>query len=342
MKAAIIVTVSLIIGGLSYATISLQSANSRLENQLQTAMRYQQQLQEQTELYTRQRLNFEQRQAEFEDELLEASTLLSSLNSALSEAEQRANPEYEALLEQARREIAAAEGQHSRRGGPGGGMALFSNPDATRKMAEDRIAGGFVDYLEGLGISSSQTDNIYEALVDFNDARYQMLGQLMEGNLTSDQAAAMFGPDAMVENLADLLTPEQAAELGAYNIGVNEGAARQVYSSMIASGGSAISGESQDLVMNTLMDELYSVQNNYGALVADDGSMTSAYNDKLAAFERARDRLEGDLNSDQLAQFDGFVQSQAGAVDLVLEASEDGAGNVQVRNMKVGAENLPN
>ena len=47
MKAAITATVSAIIGGLAYVTIALQSANSRLEEQLQSAMSYQQQLQEQ-------------------------------------------------------------------------------------------------------------------------------------------------------------------------------------------------------------------------------------------------------------------------------------------------------
>ena len=340
MKAAIIATVSAIIGGLAYVAIALQSANSRLEEQLQTAMSYQQQLQEQTELNTRQRLRFEERLAELEDNLLETASQVTSLEAELTEAEQRANPEYEALLEQARREVAAAAGQQSR--APAGAFRVFSNPATTRKMAEDRIVGQFVDYLGGLEISSSEMEGIYAAMVDFDDERYQMIGQLMEGNLTNDQAAAIFGPNAMVNSLSDLLTPEQAAELGAYALGVNQEAARTIYSGMLESSGNAISGESYELVMDILLDELFSEQNNYGALVAGDGSMTSAYEEKLAAFDRARNRLEGDLNTNQIAQFDGFIQSQEGTVDLVMEAGDDGTGNIQVRNMKVSAENLPN
>ena len=340
MKTAIIVTISAIIGGLAYVAIALQSANSRLEEQLQTAMSYQQQLQEQTELNTRQRLRFEERLAELEDNLLETASQVTSLEAALTGAEQRANPEYEALLEQARREVAAAAGQQSR--APAGAFRVFSNPATTRKMAEDRIVGQFVDYLGGLEISSSEMEGIYAAMVDFDDERYQMIGQLMEGNLTNDQAAAIFGPNAMVNSLSDLLTPEQAAELGTYALGVNKEAARTIYSGMLESSGNAISGESYELVMDVLLDEIFSEQNNYGALVAGDGSMTSAYEDKLDAFDRARNRLEGDLNTNQIAQFDGFIQSQAGTVDLVMEASDDGAGNMQVRNMKVSAENLPN
>ena len=94
--------------------------------------------------------------------------------------------------------------------------------------------------------------------------------------------------------------------------------------------------------MDVLMSELFSADNNYGALVAADGSMTSAYNDKLDAFNRARSQLEPDLTAEQLSQFDRFVDSQHGAVDLVLESNTDSEGNVQVRNMRVGAENLPN
>ena len=91
MKTAIIATVSVIIGGLAYAAITLQYANSRLEEQLQTAMSYQQQLQEQTELNTRQRLEFEARLVELEDDLLETASQVRSLDSALMEAEQRVN-----------------------------------------------------------------------------------------------------------------------------------------------------------------------------------------------------------------------------------------------------------
>ena len=145
-----------------------------------------------------------------------------------------------------------------------------------------------------------------------------------------------------MDRLSDLLTPEQAAELGAYDLGVNQEAARTVYSEMIESSGSAISGESHDLVMDVLLDELFSEQNNYGALVASNGSMTRAYEDKLDAFDRARDRLEVNLNADQFAQLDGFIQSQEGTVDLVMETREDGAGNVQVLRYAASAENLPN
>lgn len=341
MTNYILITVSLIIVGLSYSTFTLLSANSRLEEQLEVNINYQRQLQEQTVTNTNQRLEFESRLAELEEELLEASYQLTSLKDTLAQAERRENPEYEALLERARREVAATARQRAGRAN-NRAFSMFSDPATSRKLAEDRITGNFVDYLEGLDLSSSEIDNVYQAMVSFNEGRYQMLDELMDGNLTADQVASVFGPNAMVESLLDLLSPEQAAELSDYQIGVNQKAARAVYSQFLTSSGSAIYGEPLDMAMDVLLDELFSEQNNYGALAAANGSMTTAYNDKLETFVRVRDRLETDLNSDQLAQFDSFVQSQEGSTDLILEASDDGSGNLQLRNIKVSAENLPN
>ena len=94
--------------------------------------------------------------------------------------------------------------------------------------------------------------------------------------------------------------------------------------------------------MDVVIDELFSEENNYGALVADNGSMTSAYIDKLDSFDRARERLEPNLTVEQLSQFDRFAESQFGTVDVVLEANTDGEGKVQVRNMRLSSESLPN
>lgn len=338
MKTYFIATAaSLIIGGLSYAVISLQSANSRLDNQLQAGIFSQQQITEQTEAFTLERLELESRLVGLEQELLEASSQITSLNDALAEATQREDPQYEALLEKARREAAQQTVGGDRRA-----FRMFSDPATARLWAENRIAGSFANYLDGLSLSSSEINSLYQVMLEFNQERYQMLEALMAGNLTADQAASVFGPDAMIDNLTGLMSSEQAAELDAFQLGTNREAARKIYAEALQSNGSPISNESQDLVLDVLLDELFSEQNNYGALVDSNGSMTTAYNDKLDAFGRARNRLERSLDLDELSQFDSFIQSQEGTVDLVMDASNDDAGNPQLRNIKVSAENLPN
>ena len=75
--------------------------------------------------------------------------------------------------------------------------------------------------------------------------------------------------------------------------------------------------------------------------MAEDGSMRSAYNDKLAAFDRARNVLEPDLNTQQLEHLDRFIETQSSGIDVILEASTDGSGRVSITQARIGVENLP-
>ena len=93
--------------------------------------------------------------------------------------------------------------------------------------------------------------------------------------------------------------------------------------------------------MTALLDEALSPQTNWGALVAEDGSMLSAHRDRLAAFDRARDVLRSDLDTEQLNHLDRFIDAQSSGVDIILEASTDGNGRVSITQARIAAENLP-
>ena len=70
-------------------------------------------------------------------------------------------------------------------------------------------------------------------------------------------------------------------------------------------------------------------------MVEEDGSMRSAYNDKLAAFDRARDALEPDINTQQLEHLDRFIETQSSGIDVILEASSYGSGIVSITQARV-------
>ena len=168
-----------------------------------------------------------------------------------------------------------------------------------------------------------------------------MLNLLMQGNLTNDQALAYFGPDAVTSNLAFALTTDQQESLRAYNLRSSKNAARTIYSSMFDPSG-AVPRTDTDTMLNVLLDELYSAQNNFGSLVGTDGSMKSAYNLKLQALDRAQAQLRSEYSESELIQFNQLVQSLTGTVDVVLEANEDASGSVNVRNMRINSDSLPN
>ena len=70
--------------------------------------------------------------------------------------------------------------------------------------------------------------------------------------------------------------------------------------------------------------------------------MRNAYNRKLQALDRAKNRLEGDVSASQLDQLNQLVDNLTGTVNPLLETSENSSGALQVRNMRIGADSLPN
>lgn len=180
-----------------------------------------------------------------------------------------------------------------------------------------------------------------EALVDFGAQRYQMLDELLAGSISPDQAVALFGADALSENLQNLLTATQQDDLRQYDQLLRNDTLREVYQQSLRNMGTALEGATREEVTQALVNEIVSAENNWGSLVAEDGSMRSAYNDKLAAFDRARNALGPDLNTQQLEHLDRFIETQSSGIDVILEASSDRSGSVSITQARVGVENLP-
>jgi hypothetical protein len=208
-------------------------------------------------------------------------------------------------------------------------------------MANASMPKLYDSYLNALGIPGTERQQVMEALIDFATLRYQMLGTLLEGSLSPDEAVSVFGADALAQNLQDSLTAAQQDELRLYDQLIKQDTLREVYQQALQRTGNAISGSVQNRVMTALLYEVLSPQTNWGALVAADGSMRSAHRERLAAFDRARDTLQGDLNAQQLNHLDRFIEAQGNGVDIILEASTDGDGRVSITQARVAAENLP-
>ncbi len=335
MKFALIIAAALLIGGLSY----LQIQNSDLQQRLTLAMTFETQLQQQSEQSTLQRLEFEQQIRDLQAQLLNTNSQISSLNTALRQARDQIDPQYPALLEQARLEAAQATSP-ARSAAGGSPFSTFSDPAMARSRAADSIPKMYGSFVNALGIAGTERLDVMEALVEFGSERNQRLSALLDGSIAAEQASSLFGADALGNAMQQMLTEQQLAELNQYDLLIRQETANEIYGDSLAKSGSAISGASHDRVMQVMLDELFSVQNNYAALVADDGSMITAYNDQLAAYQRTRDRLQGELDADQLTQLDRFLQSQSNGVDVILEASTDGSGRVSVMRARVGAADL--
>ena len=259
-----------------------------------------------------------------------------------SNAQQRlqVDPNYDALLQQARDEVAQQASQR-RPSTTGTAFSSFTDTENARARANEIMPKLYDSFLNALGIPGTERQRIMETLVDFGAQRYQMLDELLAGSISPDQAVALFGADALSKNLQNLLTATQQDDLRQYDQLLRNDTLREVYQQSLRNMGTALEGATREEVTQALINEVVSAENNWGSLVAEDGSMRSAYNDKLAAFDRARNALGPDLNTQQLEHLDRFIETQASGIDVILEASSDGSGSVSITQARVGVENLP-
>lgn len=314
--------------------------NQRIQQQLDLAMSYQRQLQELSESNVEQRLQFEDEVANLNQRLSSTAFQLSNLSNTLQETRLQVDPNYDTLLQQARNEVA----QQTRRRRPDAGgspFASFSDPENALALANDSIPRLYDSYLNTLGIPGTERQRIMEAMVDFGAQRLQMMDELLAGSLSAEQAQSLFGANALAENLQQSLTATQQADLRQFDLQLKYDTLREVYQQSFRNTGTAISGAVQQQVEAALIAEVLSAENNWGALVAEDGSMLSAYNDSLAAFGRARDVLEPNLNTQQMAHLDRFIDTQTSGIDMILEVSTDASGRVSLTQARIGVEDLP-
>ena len=339
MKTALLITLGIIVGGLGVSAWTQQSGKSELRAQLQTALGYRDQLNTLAEGNARQRLATDARIDDLENQLLAAANQLSNLSAALQEAREQADPNYQQLLEQARREVAANQ-PRTRRGGAG--INPLSDPDSSRSIAQATVDNNFAGFFESLSLNSAEQETLRATLVDFNANRLQLLRDLMSGELSDELALSYFGPDALLNSVADRLTPEQLDELHSFDLNLTRQSTREMYANMLDNNGGSLTGVAQSLVLDTLLDELYSAENNFGAMVGPDGSVISARDDRQLAFERTRSSLENDLSAEQLVQYDQFAQAQGNSIHFTLTAASEDGEQQEIQVMRVVSDNPPN
>lgn len=335
-KNLLIIALLAVFGLMVFALLELRDANARLEAQVSD---YRRQLREQAETADENRRETIRRVEDLQRQLADAGDQLLSLGEELAETREMISPDYERLLRQARKEV-AGEQRAAQGAGPARVMAV--DAETARAAAAARVPELYGDFTAELGLDAGERDQVMSALVEFESMRAQARADLLAGDLTAQQALDLFGADALSRNLANLLGDGQLAELRQYNNFLKRDSARLIYGETLSRMGAALSGEAQQLVLRTLLDELYSEANNFGALVGPDGGMRSAYNSQLEAYDRARRQLQGALDAEQLNQLDRFLDSRRNGIDLVLEAGVDDSGGLRLRNERVAVENLPN
>ena len=324
-------------GYLLASVVWLAVQNQRLQKHLDLALTYPDQLQELTQSNAEQLRRFEDEKADLNRQLSSAAFQLNNLSNTLQETRQQVDPNDEALRQQAQNEVT----QPSNQARTGFGYGPLGYPGNANAQANERIPRLYDSYLNALGIPGTERQRVMEAMVNFGAQRYRKLDELVAGSITREEAIKLFSADALSENLQNSLSATQLEDLRQYDLLLKQDTLREAYRRSLGNTGTDLDGALQEQVTGALIDEILSAENNWNALVAEDGSMRSAYNDRLAAFDRARDVLEPELNEQQLDHLDRFIDAELSGIDVILEGYADGSGRVHITQARIGVENLP-
>ena len=248
----------IVFGVLLACVVWLAVQNQRLQAHLDLALGYQSQLQEISESNAQQRLQFESEISDLNEQFSSATYQLSNLSSTL-----QVDPNYDALLQQARDEVAQQASQRQPSTNRTA-FASFTDPDNARARANESMPKLYDSYLNALGIPGTERQRIMETLVDFGAQRYQMLDELLAGSMSPDQAVALFGANALSENLQTSLTATQQVDLRQYDQLLKFDTLREVYQQSLRNTGTALEGAIQEQVTQALIDEVVSAENNWG------------------------------------------------------------------------------
>ena len=180
-----------------------------------------------------------------------------------SNAQQRlqVDPNYDALLQQARDEVAQQASQR-RPSTTGTAFSSFTDTENARARANEIMPKLYDSFLNALGIPGTERQRIMETLVDFGAQRYQMLDELLAGSISPDQAVALFGADALSKNLQNLLTATQQDDLRQYDQLLRNDTLREVYQQSLRNMGTALEGATREEVTQALINEVVSAENN--------------------------------------------------------------------------------
>ena len=134
------------------------------------------------------------------------------------------------------------------------------------------------------------------------------------------------------EKLSRVLTPQEMDIWDEYAETVEERMLEQNYDMQLNMYAGGMTPENRILVRDVLVDEMLAIGEERDQGTGMDMGMSmdmdieAALNMQLAAFERARERLAGELGDEQLTHFDRFVETQKQAFKMATALFGDLAG----------------
>jgi len=302
-----------------FATVQYNTIKD-LQSDLQMSESSKTQLLAQVGKNTTQRLAFEEQIAALKNTLLASRSDLTNMSDMLSEMKDMINPDFERLKEQARLQIEAEMGQSRVRALP----AFLTSTENTERMAKMAVTREYGYFLSTLDVSEERKEEIEQQLIQLNAERMKMSIQMAMGELTPEEAELSNG-DYFNDALAEIFTPEELDEYEIAREIRNQRNLRLNYEVQLADAAPQLSGENKDLVIDALVAEM-SALNQSSFIISANNSGPNPLDQRMDALNRVRVNLQDQLNIQEMAQFDNYLQQQIDRLSMTRDALGNGTG----------------
>lgn len=185
------------------------------------------------------------------------------------------------------------------------GTTLTPTTEAALQLETD---SRFAEFLAGLNGSPQRIEEVRQALIAAYADILAFGVALQQGDIAAAEAEARTDPNYVLNQLADLLTPEELTGLETFM----EADARQrfesTYSPQLEVIGVELSVDNRERLLETLFTETYLLVNSDGLGMPSD--LVSGFQRQLDAIENTRVSLRLSMTPEQFEQADGFLSEQ--------------------------------
>lgn len=312
-----------LVGGLVISTvtgIALYIQNSALRAdgdwQEQLALQLQAQLLNQAELSERRETELENSISELERTIrnLELNSLAQS--NTITELEQKASPNYDQMLADARRLVA-----EERRQGRGSNFAeALSRPENAERMARFRVNDQFGEFLDKLGGGTTKIQAARDLLIEITSARLQLSQMVRNGEISARDATALGSDEYLVNAMASVLSEEEVQAFDDFQSDSLRRNLSRVLQNQLNEYAPTLDEATQAEVLEILTIELMPSMNTTSYSMPDRLTMKDRLEIQLEAYNRMRDSVSPHLTTQQRLELEEFIEAKTVGLEIGMDA----------------------
>jgi hypothetical protein len=193
----------------------------------------------------------------------------------------------------------------------------------------------FADFFDELSLPADIEGKVRDILVAHMSEQITKGMEAMQDGFDKEKLEQMEqgAEEQLREELSRVLNREEMVVYDEYADTMDERMMAQNYDMQLNMYAGGMTQENRTLVRDVLVDEMLAIgeerDQDMGMGMGMDGDIQAALNMQLEAFERARETLAGELDDEQLAYFDRFVEAQEQAFEMAAALFGNMAGQEQ-------------